>query len=1275
MSNFTHLHVHSEYSVLDGMSKISALVDKAVQCGMKALALTDHGNMFGIKEFADYCKKINQEEYKVIASLEEKLKETVNDTEQIEIKAQIEEAKSKCFKPIFGCEVYVARKTESNPEGSRFVVENKDNLSGNHLVLLAKNLKGYQNLCKIVSAGYMDGFYGRPRIDKQLLETYHEGIIVCSACLAGEIHRYIQKGNLLAAREAALWFKNLFGEDYYLELQRHETDKPGGDREVYQHQNAQNVELVKIAQELNIELVATNDVHFVEEIHGDTHDLLICLNTGKLLSDTPRMHYTKQEWLKTQEEMAAIFPDFPDALTNTQKIADKVEIYSIDNDPIMPVFDIPKTFATEEMYRQKYTPELLREEFETDESTKGLINKLGGYNKALRIKLESDYLRQLTYKGALERYGDNMAEEIKERIDFELKVMQNMGFPGYFLIVQDFIQMARNMGVSVGPGRGSAAGSVVAYCLKITDVDPLKYDLLFERFLNPDRNSLPDIDIDFDDEGRAKVLDYVTQKYGQERVAHIITYGTMAAKSSIKDVNRVLGFSVAKGDKLTKLIPSSFPENSNGKAPKVNIPNCRNLVPEIKNLLAADQEAQEVFKYAEQLEGTLRQIGIHACGVIIGADDITNFAPVATIEDKTKDKGDKENKDKKKDKVLITQYEGTALESVGLIKMDFLGLKTLSIIKETLKNIKQTQGIEIDIDHIPIDDTLTYQLYSDGNTVAIFQFESPGMQKYLKELKPTVFEDLIAMNALYRPGPMQYIPRFIARKRGREEIKYDLPIMEKRLKETYGVTVYQEQVMLLSRDIANFTRGQSDELRKAMGKKLTEKMADLKGLFMEGARKNGFDSKDTLEKIWDDWAEFAKYAFNKSHATCYSWVSYQTAYLKAHYPAEFLAANMTNNLSNIVQITMLTEDAKKLGIEVFGPDINESGINFAVSQDGHIRFGLGALKGVGESAASEIIREREENGAFRNIFDFVERVNLRTCNKKNIESLAYGGAFDCFDNVDRSQYFAVDNDGKSYIEKLILFGTKAQQNKNSNQISIFDEAPQEERLSTPEIPKCEPWNIVQRLAYEREVAGFYISGHPLDPYKLVIENYGNITISELNRKEDYHKWMNKNLYFAAIVTASQSALAKNGNEYGRITLDDYTGSYTWTIFGEQFLKYKHLFETGKQLFFKAVVQERRYGQPEELELKLKEAFLLAEACDKLCREVELTVNVKSLDTHIAHQLKEAIDNAKGTKILKIAVISQDQKFKADFSNYKQTIDPEQFAKSLHLSVSYRLKLK
>jgi DNA polymerase-3 subunit alpha len=973
--------------------------------------------------------------------------------------------------------------------------------------------------------------------------------------------------------------------------------------------------------------------------------------------------------------MAAIFPDFPEALANTQKIADKVEFYSINHKPIMPIFDIPETFATEASYRQKYTLEMLQAEFEPNGENRGLIEKWGGYDKALRIKLEADYLRELTYKGAAERYGTQLSDELRERIDFELQVIRNMGFPGYFLIVQDFIQAARNMDVSVGPGRGSAAGSVAAYCLKITDIDPLKYGLLFERFLNPDRISLPDIDVDFDDEGRSKVLDYVTQKYGQDRVAHIITYGTMATKSSIKDVNRVLGFSVSKGDLLAKLIPDKFLEGKNIKAPKVNIPNCCNLVPELKKTLEKDTEAQKVFKYAEQLEGTLRQTGIHACGVIIGADDIINFVPVATIEDKSKEKSDRSDKDKKKDKVLVTQYEGSVVEDVGLIKMDFLGLRTLTIIKETLKNIKQTKGIDIDIDCIPIDDPLTYQLYSDGNTVAIFQFESPGMQKYLKELKPTVFEDLIAMNALYRPGPMQYIPSFIARKHGRESISYDFPIMENHLKETYGITVYQEQVMLLSRKLAGFTRGQSDELRKAMGKKQVDKMAALKVKFLDGAIQNGFKPKEKVEKIWKDWAEFANYAFNKSHATCYSLISYQTAYLKAHYPAEFLAANLTNNLGSIDHITILTEDAKKLGIEVLGPNINESGINFAVTKDGHIRFGLGALKGVGESAASEIIQEREMNGAFRDIFNFVERVNLRSCNKKNIESLAYGGAFDCFTNVDRSQYFAFDNENKSYIEKLIAFGSKSQQNKNSNQISIFDDAPEEERLATPEIPQCEPWNIVQRLGFEREVAGFYISGHPLDPYKLVIDNYTTTTIAELNKKENLYKMMNKNLRLAAIVTSVQSLLTKTGKEYGRIVFDDYTGNYSWNIFSEPFLKHKHLFEPGKQLFIKAVVEERAFGQPGEPDLRLKEAFLLEEACQKMCREVELTLNVKFIDTHIAHQLKEAVDNAKGEKVLKITLISHDQKFKLDFGNYRQTVDPEKFAKQLRLSIPYRLKLK
>ncbi|MDR1758705.1 MAG: DNA polymerase III subunit alpha [Bacteroidales bacterium] len=1265
MNKFTHLHVHSEFSVLDGMSKIKDLVDKCIRYGMYSIALTDHGNMFGIKTLADVCQKKNEEIRKKIADLEKALK-AADESDREGIRSQIEEARKKLFKPIFGCEAYVAKHTPTNPEGSRFKTDQKENMSGYHLVLLAKNLTGYKNLCKIISSGWTDGFYGRPRIDRELLKQYREGLIVCSACLGGELHRLIYKGDLQGARTAARWYKHIFGDDYYIELQRHETDKPGGAKDVFERQQSQNPELVKIAQELDIQLVATNDVHFVEEEHGDAHDLLICLSTNKFVEDEDRMHYTKQEWLKTPEEMAAIFPDFPEALSNTVKIADKVEFYSIEHDPIMPIFDIPIDFATEETYRAKYTNEDLLAEFEPDEASKGKIEKLGGFDKALRVKLETDYLRELTYAGAREKYGENLSPDLCERIDFELKVMKDMGFPGYFLIVQDFIQAARDMGVSVGPGRGSAAGSVVAYCLKITDIDPLKYDLLFERFLNPDRISLPDIDIDFDDEGRAKVLDWVTKKYGKERVAHIITYGTMATKSSIKDVTRVLHLPLDLSNRLTKMIPDRFmdEDKTTGKVPDMNIPNCLNYVPELRQACENEPETKKVLDYAKQLEGTLRQTGIHACGVIIGADDITKFAPVSTAEDKNT-----------KEKMVVTQYEGSVIESVGLIKMDFLGVTTLSVIKECLRNIKKRHGIDIDIDKVPIDDPETYQLYSEGDTVAIFQFESPGMQKYLRELKPTVFEDLIAMNALYRPGPMQYIPSFIKRKHGKEPITYDFPDMEKRLKDTYGITVYQEQVMLLSRDLAGFTRGQSDELRKAMGKKLKEKMETLKVKFMAGAAKNGFEPAEKLEKIWSDWSEFAKYAFNKSHATCYSWVSYQTAWLKAHYPAEFFAANLTYNVSNITEVSFLIEDANKHDIKVLGPDINESGIYFTVNKDGNIRFGLSALKGSGYSAADAIVQEREANGNYKSIFDFIQRVNLRACNKKTLEALVYAGAFDCFDNVHRAQYLATDKQGRSFLEKLIAYGTKKQNNSSLNQTSIFDDVHGTEEDNYPDVPDCTPWKYLEQLKYEKEVAGFYVSGHPLDPYKPVLEHFANVNLEALKQPEDLaRKMQGRRLRFSGIVTSVQQSMGKNNKPFWRVKLEDYTGEYEWMLFGEDGARVKNFFEPDHMLFCEAKLETNTYTN--RTNLIPVQIYFLADACEKLCRETILTFNINDISYNLGSLLNELIQLAKGNVPLSFSITSEDKDISHSFYNPKHKISPEELYKQLpKLGINYKFEMK
>lgn len=1273
MSNFTHLHVHTQYSILDGMSTISGLVDKCQRTGMNALAITDHGNMFGIKEFFDYTDKINGSIKNDIKKIEKEL-ETLEPggVDMLECQRRLEEAKQKIFKPIFGCEVYVAKQTPSNPEGSRLIREKKENGSGYHLILLAKNETGYHNLCKMVSAAWVDGYYYRPRIDRGLLEQYHEGVIASSACLAGEIPRALANNDYEKAKQAVLWFKSLFGEDFYLELQRHQTDKPGGDRTVFEQQQFVNRGIIELAKDTNTKLIATNDVHFVEEEHAEAHDRLICLSTGKKVDEVDRMHYTKQEWLKTPEEMAEIFSDVPEALTNTQEIVDKVEFYKLKHGPIMPVFDIPEEFGTVESYKERFSEEDLRQEFESDEEGQGRIEKLGGMERVYRIKLEADYLRKLTMDGAHRRYGDPVPNDIQDRIDFELSVMRNMGFPGYFLIVQDFITAARKMGISVGPGRGSAAGSVVAYCLTITDVDPLKYDLLFERFLNPDRISLPDIDVDFDDEGRYKILEWITNKYGKERVAHIITYGTMAAKSSIKDVARVQDLDLQESNRLAKMVPAKFPEDpKTGKAPKVTLKNCLKMVPEMKDAYDnGPQIVHDVLYYATQLEGTVRQIGIHACGVIIGADDLTKFAPLSIVEDKESKQG-----------ILVTQYEGSVIEDVGLIKMDFLGLRTLSIIKEALSNIKKSRGIDVDINNIPLDDPATYELFCSGDTVATFQFESAGMQKYLKELKPSKFEDLIAMNALYRPGPMDYIPQFIRRKQGQEEIKYDIPVMEQYLKDTYGITVYQEQVMLLSRLLANFTRGESDTLRKAMGKKQRDKLDKMKPKFIEQGKSNGHDP-EVLEKIWGDWEKFASYAFNKSHATCYSWVAYQTAYLKANYRAEFMAANLTNNISDIETISVYIEDALKRNIRVLGPDINESDQTFTVNKAGNIRFGLAALKGVGNSAANSIVEERIANGPYKDIFDFVTRVDLRSCNKKCIETLAYGGAFDCFPDMHRAQFFYSEKEGQTFIDKLISFANKSQ-NSNASQFSIFDMAEAVEEDVTLPIPVCEPWGNYEQIKNEKEVAGFYISGHPLDEYKPIIQNFASVDLTQISDME----YMKKNhisgkpFTFVAIVTDCVSKLSRKNTEYGTITFEDYEGSWQWTLFSEEYTKYKHLFEKGKRLYIRAFLKRQQWRDKvtgedvERLDIKPMEIHYLEDAYEKLCQQVTLVLGIDEVTAEVANKLKEQLQKFKGKTPFYVRIVEHGGVFYSDFFNFSTKVNPEEFVNKLELPVNFKVELK
>ena len=1227
MKPFIHLHVHTQYSLLDGQAPIDSLIDKAYNDGMRAIAVTDHGNMFGIKEFFNKVNKKNGKVQGAIKDLQKELKtlETAepsaeNSLRKEELSKQLNEAKGNLFKPIIGCECYCAR-------NHRHKRETKEDRSGWHLIVLAKNMQGYKNLIKIVSLSWTDGFYGRPRIDKELLEQHHEGLIVCSACLGGEIPQKIMKGSIQEAEEAILWFKNLMGDDYYLEMQRHETHRPDADQTVYEHQVEVNKVLVELAHKHNIKLIATNDVHFVNEEDADAHDRLICLSTGKDLNDPNRMRYTKQEWLKTTAEMNQIFSDIPEALSNTLEIADKVEFYSIDSGPIMPTFNIPTDFGTEEEYRKKFTEKDIFDEFTQDENgnvvlsqadAEAKIKKLGGYDKLYRIKLEADYLAKITYEGAKERYGEPLSEEVAERLQFELHIMKTMGFPGYFLIVQDFIRAAREeLGVSVGPGRGSAAGSAVAYCLGITKIDPIKYDLLFERFLNPDRISLPDIDTDFDDDGRGEVLRWVTEKYGAERVAHIITYGTMATKSAIKDVARVEKLPLAESNRLAKLVPDKIPDMK-----KFKLKDAIEYVPELKEAATGrDPLMRDTLKYAQMLEGNVRNTGVHACGVIIGRYDISDVVPVSTAKDK--DTGEE---------MLVTQYEGSVIEETGLIKMDFLGLKTLSIIKDAIENIRLTTGHELDIDNISLEDPATYQLYCDGKTTGTFQFESAGMQKYLKELQPSKFEDLIAMNALYRPGPMDYIPSFIARKHGKEEIKYDIPVMERYLKDTYGITVYQEQVMLLSRLLANFTRGESDALRKAMGKKLIEKMNHLKSKFMAGGEANGYQEA-TLNKIWADWEKFASYAFNKSHATCYSWVAYQTAYLKANYPSEYMAAVLSRNLSNISDITKFMDECKAMHIQVLGPDVNESILKFSVDKEKNIRFGLGAIKGVGESAVQNIIEERERNGKYKDIFDFVERVNLSSCNKKNIESLALAGAFDNF-GIQRESFFVDNGKGETFLDIFVRYGNKYQMDKANTVNSLFGDDCFV-AISKPEIPQAERWSDLERLNKEKELVGIYLSAHPLDEFKIILDYVCNTRMIEFNNKEAL---LDREILAGGIVSGFREGTTKTGNPYGILKIEDYSGSAEVPLFGPNYLDYAKYGRNGMYLLINAKVVQRNRNQTNFYDIQINSIKLLQDEMNNLIENICISVPIHDLDETNINELSTLIKSNPGQTLLYFKVV-------------------------------------
>ena len=1286
MLDFVHLHVHSQYSILDGQASISKLVDKAMRDGMRGLALTDHGNMMGVKEFFNYTKKVKGKAKDALRKAQEKLQKLEDGTyvesddkakngeekskEQLIEETQREIAKQQKivdFKPIFGCEMYVARR------GDKTLKDQRADQSGWHLIVLAKNEVGYHNLIKLVSRAWVDGFYMRPRTDHEDLERFSEGLVVCSACIGGEVPNKILNGKIEEAENAILWFKRVFGDDYYLELQRHEVTDPEqrANRETFPLQQHANQVIIDLAKKHDVKLICTNDVHFVDEENAEAHDRLICLSTGRDLGDPTRMLYTKQEWFKTRAEMNRIFADVPEAITNTCEICDKIEIYSIDHGPIMPNFEIPEEFGTEESYRARFTEEDLFNEFTRDENgnvvlsedeAHGKIKKLGGYDKLYRIKLEADYLAKLAYEGAKKHYGDPLDEETQERIKFELHIMKTMGFPGYFLIVQDYIRVAREqLDVSVGPGRGSAAGSAVAYCLGITQVDPIKYDLLFERFLNPDRISLPDIDVDFDDDGRARVLNWVTEKYGAEKVAHIITYGTMATKSALKDVARVQRLPLDISNKLCKLIPDKLPEGPDGKPLKMNLPNAISVIPELRDAeVSPDPLLHDTIRYAKMLEGNIRNTGVHACGIIICRDDISDWVPVSTADDKETG-----------EKLRCTQFEGGVIEETGLIKMDFLGLKTLSIIKEALENIKISLGIDVNIDEIDIEDPATYQLYCDGRTIGTFQFESAGMQKYLRELQPSTFEDLIAMNALYRPGPMQYIPQFIKRKHGIEPITYDLPCMEKYLKDTYGITVYQEQVMLLSREIANFTRGESDTLRKAMGKKLIDKLNEMYPKFLKGGEKNGHDPK-ALEKIWDDWRAFASYAFNKSHATCYSWVAYQTAYLKANFPAQYMAGNMSRNLSNITEITKLMDECKSMGIKTLGPDVNESLKKFSVNSMGDIRFGLAAVKGVGENAVAAILEERERGGRYTSIFDFIERVNLTACNKKNLETLILAGAFDGFKEAQREQFFAYTAKGEVYLDVLMRYGQLYQIDKASAATSLFG-AIETVDIAKPEIPTDYiSWSELERLNKERDLIGIYISGHPLDEFKLVLDNICNVKMAEWESKDVA---LCCDIMMGGIVTEVRQGQTRNGGKpYGIVKLEDYSGAGELALFGEDWAKWCGFMKEGNSLFVTARTEPHRWKEG-EIDLRIGKIEFLGDVSEKNIKSITITINLDALDENVADELSALVDKSPGNVEMIFDVFDQEHNYRVALASRKKRIKIEKELLEFidgHWGLSYKI---
>ena len=1218
MTSFTHLHLHTQYSILDGACEIGKLVKKTKELGMDSLAITDHGNMFGVLDFRNKCVKNG-------------------------------------VKPILGCEMYVA-------PGSRF--DKKPTPAGmrqrnNHLILLAKNFQGYQNLIKLDSLAFdKDAFYNKPRIDKELLFQYSEGLICSSACLAGVIPQLLLNGEDEKAEALASEYKQVFKDDYYIELQRHIKNE---------EQNIVTPKLIALAEKLNIKLIATNDVHFINKDDFFGHRILICLNTGKKLSEDTKLAYTGEEWLKSPEEMFELFKDLPESISNTQEVAEKVEVYELERKPILPVFDIPESFGKLDDYYAKYTEDVVKKDIEnslikrdklkkdaSEEEKTLLVEKTlkdkGGYDKQVRTIFDFEYLKYLTYEGAKKRYGENLSKEVVERIDSELDTIGWMGFPGYFLIVQDFINYSRdNLGVIIGPGRGSAAGSVVAYCLGITQVEPMKYDLLFERFLNPDRISLPDIDVDFDDEGREKTLHYVQEKYGASHVAQITTFGSMAAKMAIKDVARVLDLPLSDSNRLASYVPSK---------PGITLEKALQESSELAYALENGTPLEkQVLELAMQLEGSLRSTGVHACGIIIGPDDISNYVPLARPKDSD---------------MMATQFEGKLIESVGMIKMDFLGLANLSIIKDACANIKKSHGVDVDIDNVSLDDKETLDLFARGDTTATFQFESEGMKGHLQKLKPDKFEDLIAMNALYRPGPMSYIPSFIDRKHGRERIDYTFPQMEKYLSDTYGITVYQEQVMQLSRLLANFTPGQADTLRKAMGKKKLDLMAELKEKFDIGCKENGLDKAKT-DKIWADWEKFASYAFNKSHATCYAFVAFQTGYLKAHYPAEYMSAVLTHNLKNISNITLYIADCKKHNIDVLGPNVNESDVDFMVNSKGQILFGLAAIKSVGLEVARAIISERKKNGLYKNAVDFIERnifsdgSNKTSMNRKAIESLVKSGAFDCFSEIHRAQYLYTDKNDVSFIEKLIKYCIKLRSHNDASQFSLFGGDDTQEEDDSIQFPDCEPMGELEKLRFEKEMIGFFLSGHPLDIYENELKTFPTDSVTEMNALESAFERGRNTLSFAGIVTEARELDTKTGKKYGKFTLADRDGEHTFTLFGDEYLKCAKFFKPNLYVYIRGTIVENVFfdkasGEQKRrpVEFKITKMELLEDLFRKYATEVKLFVNSGKINDDFVKTISSLAKKNKGNASVSFDIYDEREEFSTTLQARKLKVSPHDF---------------